>query len=158
MDDKFFIVTLEDGEVVRNITDRIQEMVDEWSLERGHIYVFEEHTTCAMLIQECEPCLICGDLFECLEHIAPVSIKNTDPGEPGYYRHDDLRIRKENLETGGEERVNGHAHLRASLCSPFIVLRVRDYKLHLGKWQRILFFDFDDLGERRDRTISVSVM
>lgn len=153
MDDKYFIVRLEEDELYRNITDRIQRLVSEWSLRDGHINVLVEHTTCAMLIQEDEPCLM-QDMFNCLDRVVPVSRRNRE----GYYRHDDLTVRTKNLETGTEERVNGHAHLRASFFNQSIILRVRGFKLHLGKWQQILFFDFDNLGERRDRTISVSVM
>lgn len=170
-----FTVKLEEGELYRNVTKEVQDIVSgwcvgAWSIPSGHVHVFVEHTTCTLLLQEDEPCLIV-DLFDSLDVIAPksrqISIRDSmrliREGQYRealmYYRHDDPNVRTVNLEEGTEERRNGHSHVRASLVGqPFLTLRIKDGRLKLGRWQQILLLDFDDLQERRERTISVSLM
>lgn len=71
------------------------------------------------------------------------------PDPHSYYKHDDLGVRIKNLDPGRKERINGHAHIRASFLdkSP-IPLVICTGKLDLGRWQQVLFFDFDDLDQR----------
>jgi secondary thiamine-phosphate synthase enzyme len=38
---------------------------------------------------------------------------------------------------------NGHSHLRATLIGPSLTIPFSDGKLILGKWQQIVFLDFD---------------
>lgn len=170
-----FTVRFKERELYRNVTEEIQVIVHDWGMQDGYIHVFVEHTTCTLLLQEDEPCLM-QDLFARLDEIAPQSeglmvrdmIARVNSYHTAdlvrdlrlaYYSHDDPTVRTENLEEGTEERKNGHAHVRASLVGqPFLTLRVKEGKLKLGKWQQILFFDFDDLTERRERTISVDMM
>ena len=158
MQDKYFTVRFENEEFYRNITDKVQEVVVNWNLKDGHIHVFVEHTTCAIFLQEDEPCLM-KDLLLRLGWIAPTSQKKVGeryPDAHSYYRHDDFSVRTKNL--GHKERINGHAHVRASFLDRPWMLRVRNGKIHLGRWQQLLFFDFDDLEERRERKIVVSII
>ena len=116
---------------------------------------FVMHTTCALLLQEDEPCMV-QDLLDRLGKIAPRSARNVPPTSLLYYRHDDHRVRTVNLEPKGRERINGHAHVKASFLSPFLIFWVVNGVIQLGEFQQILFFDFDDLGERRERQVSVT--
>jgi len=72
----------------------------------------------------------------------------------GYFRHDDFSIRTANISPG--ERKNAMAHLKAAMLREMVVLGFNDGKLILGKWQSILFWDFDPKG-RDGRKISVVV-
>ena len=161
--DEQFNVTLGKSELYHNITEQIQGIVSGWELQDGHIDVFVEHTTCAVVLQEDEPCLI-EDIFDRLDEIAPVSLRDIDSSyslsraKGHYYRHDNLKIRTVNLDPSRKERINGHAHVRALFFPQSLVLRIRNGQIHLGRWQQVLFFDFDGLGDRQERTILVSVM
>jgi len=159
--DEQFNITLDKNKLYLNITEQIQDIVSGWELQDGHIDVFVEHTTCAVVLQEDEPCLI-EDIFDRLDEIASVSSRDIDPSNllfrEHYYRHDNLKIRTVNLDPSREERINGHAHVRALFFPQFLVLRIRNGKIHLGRWQQVLFFDFDCLTDSQERTISMSVI
>ena len=146
-----FTVMLDKDEKCRNITKKVQDVVDKWGSVSGLLLVFVKHTTCAISINENEPGLI-KDFLDTMSGIVPTS------REKKYYRHDDLSVRTENLDPDREERVNGHAHIKAMLIGASQTLPVLFGNIILGTWQQILFFDFDDLGERQDRTITVSLL
>lgn len=149
MEDKNFTLTMGENEYCRDVTGEIQNLVQEMGLRNGHIYVLIEHTTCAFALNENESGLK-QDFLDLLDGFAPHS---------RYYRHDDSAVRTENLEESGRERMNGHAHVRSMVMSPYLTLRIRDGRIYLGRWQSILFFDHDDDSSgRRERTISVSVI
>jgi len=143
------------GEDYRNMTPDIQRIIKDRSLKDGLLHIFVMHTTCALLLQEDEPCMV-QDLLDRLGKIAPRSARNVPPTSLLYYRHDDHRVRTVNLEPKGRERINGHAHVKASFLSPFLIFWVVNGVIQLGEFQQILFFDFDDLGERRERQVSVT--
>lgn len=157
MEDKSFTLKMGESEYCRDVTGELQDIVKTMGIENGHIYVLNEHTTCAFALNENESGLK-KDFFDRMDRFAPRSQSEYAAGGLNYYRHDDSAVRTENLEPSGRERMNGHAHSKAMVMSPYLVLRIRIGKMHLGKWQRILFFDFDDMGEKRERTISISVI
>ena len=152
-----FTVKLGKDEKYRNITDLVQKVVKTADLWDGCINIRVKHTTCAIIINEDERGFI-DDLFARLDRIAPQSVKENPMGGLNYYRHDDLSLRTQNIEEGTEERVNGHAHLRASFFPKGHVVDVCEGKLDIGRWEQLIFFDFDDIGPRRERTISVSII
>jgi len=149
-----FTVMLDKNEKCRNITDIVKDMVSKWGAVSGLLLVFVKHTTCAISINENESGLI-KDFSDMLVQIVPTS---GEKHNEKYYRHDDLQIRTENLDKDREERVNGHAHLKAMLIGPSKTMPVINGILNFGTWQQILFFDFDDLAERQERTITVSLL
>lgn len=155
---KNFTVKLGEGEKHKNITEEVQCIVASWGLWEGCINVRVKHTTCALILNEDESGFVDGDLFDRLDNIAPRSQKQYTMGGLNYYRHDDVSLRTQNIEQGAEERINGHAHVRAALFPQGHSIDIVEGKLDLGTWQQILFIDFDDIGPRRDRTISVSVI
>jgi secondary thiamine-phosphate synthase enzyme len=52
--------------------------------------------------------------------------------------------------------TNGHAHARAALLGPSVTVPVRDGRLTVGTWQRIVCVDFDD--RPRTRTVVVQLL
>ena len=64
------------------------------------------------------------------------------------YAHDDLSRRTINV-AGPRERRNGYAHCRAALLGCTETVMVEDGRLCLGRWQRVLFAEFDG-PQRRD--------
>lgn len=150
MHEKQFIVRQGAYRKYENITPEVQKVIDEWNIANGHVHVMVMHTTCSLVIQEDEPCLINSDLFRILEKLAPVE---------GHYQHDDFSVRTQNLDSKRKERKNGFAHMRALLIGkPEYTIPVRDGKLALGRWQQILFLDFDTRERIQPRTVTVSMI
>ena len=73
----------------------------------------------------------------------------------GYLRHNDFSIRTENMHPG--ERQNAAAHLKAAMIRESLLWSFGGGKLNLGKWQSMLFWDFDPMG-RDKRRVQVVVM
>jgi secondary thiamine-phosphate synthase enzyme len=96
------------------------------------------HTTCALFINEFQSALI-DDLKGLVEHLVP---------ERAGYRHDDPRF-------SDCERGNAHSHLRAALLGRSIAVGINDRELSLGRFQSIIFAEFD--GPRK-REITVQVI
>ncbi len=120
---------------IRDITERVQAAVDRSTLKRGTATVFVVGSTAGVTTVEFEPGLV-ADLQEVFEEIAP-SKRDWHHHERW---HDD----------------NGHAHVRASLLGPSVVVPFNDGRLALGTWQQIVFIDFDT--RPRDREIVVQII
>ena len=73
----------------------------------------------------------------------------------GYLKHDDFSIRTENVNPG--ERKNATAHLKAAMIRESLLWSFSGGKLNLGKWQSMLFWDFDPKG-RKERRLQVVVI
>jgi secondary thiamine-phosphate synthase enzyme len=117
-----------------NITDHIQEVVQESDVEEGTALIFYKHTTGAILLIEHEAGMLV-DLENMLELIAPGT---------GEYKHH-LR---------GYDS-NGAAHIRTAMLSVSLTIPIQAGKLALGTFQEIIMLDFD-LGEKM-RTVLVQV-
>lgn len=121
-----------------DITDEVLETIERSGVADGSVLVFSPHTTCCILIARPGPEMRSA-LEETMERLAP---------EDGYYAHDDLDIRTENLVE--DEPANAPAHVfqvmagKASECVP-----VTGGRLALGAGQRILFVELDSSRARR---------
>jgi secondary thiamine-phosphate synthase enzyme len=117
---------------ILDITGEVLDTVHESGITNGSVLVFSPHTTCCVLI--CSPTNgLRESLVETLEAIAPVD---------GYYAHDDLSIRTENLVD--DEPANGPAHLaHAVLGKTSESIPVIDKKVVLGPAQRVLLVELD---------------
>lgn len=125
-----------------DITDRLQELVDDTCVRTGLVNVQTLHTTTAIVVNEHEPLLL-TDFAALFERVAPGAAA---------YRHDDLAVRTMNLTA--DERVNGHAHCRALLLAASACLNVAGGTIRLGRWQRVFFVELDG---GRDRDLSVVI-
>jgi secondary thiamine-phosphate synthase enzyme len=121
-----------------DITEEVVAVVRSSGVENGSVLVFSPHTTCCVLIGP--PGTQTAEKLErAMEALAPAD---------GYYAHDDLNIRTENLAE--DEPANAPAHLfhafagRASECIPVAAGRPA-----LGEDQRVLFVELDSSRERR---------
>lgn len=124
-----------------DLTEKIEEMVDESGVKNGLVNIQTLHTTTAIIINEREPLLI-EDMKAMLESFAPREAR---------YRHDDFQIRTVNLEP--DEPENGHSHCKALFLRASEMINISEGKLLLGRWQRIFLIELD-----RPRARSVSVM
>ena len=136
--DASFTLASEEGTEVSDITKRVRDIVQSSSVSSGIALINTLHTTCALFVNEFQAALI-DDLKGLVERLVP---------ERGGYRHDDPRY-------SDCERGNAHSHLRAALLGRSITVRVNNGELALGRFQSIIFAEFD--GPRK-REIDVQLI
>ncbi len=124
------------------ITDLVQEVVDNADVQEGKVFVFSKHTTAGIVIQENEPLLL-EDFESFLEEIAP---------EDATYRHNNFEIRTVNMNP--DECENGHSHCRHLTIGPSEHLPVSEGEVVTGEWQEIFLLELD---RPRDREVVVQV-
>jgi len=123
-----------DADIIK-ITDEVTEAVAQTGLSDGTVSLFVPGATGALTTLEYEPGVV-HDVQELLDAIAP-------PDK--HYLHNDY------LKDG-----NGHSHVRAGLVGPSLVVPFVDGRLTLGRFQNIVFCDFD--ARPRERSLVVQVM
>ena len=126
-----FTLASEEGTEVSDITKLIRDIVQNSPVSTGIALVNTLHTTCALLVNEFQAALI-DDLKGLVERLVP---------ERGGYRHDDPRY-------SDCERGNAHSHLRAALLGRSIAVGVNSGELTLGRFQSIIFAEFDGPRKR----------
>ena len=112
-----------------NITDEVQDAVDESGIKEGMVLVSAMHITAGVFVNDAENGLI-SDIDKWLEELAPFNIN---------YKH----------HMTGE--TNGDSHLKSLLIGHEIIVPVTNGKLDFGTWQQIYYAEFD--GQRRKRVI-----
>lgn len=120
---------------VIDITEKIESILQSEDMSEGMVHMFIPGATGSITTIEYENGLI-GDIRDAWERIAPGC---------GFYRHD--RYRNDD---------NSHSHIRASIIGPSLCVPFKKKRLVLGRWQRIVFIDFDT--RPREREIVVQVM
>jgi secondary thiamine-phosphate synthase enzyme len=121
---------------VVNITEQVGAAVTLSGISAGTITLFNVGSTAGITTTEYEPGLANYDLKAAFEKIAP---------ENARYEHE---------ETWHDD--NGHAHVRASLLGPSLVVPIIDGRLTLGTWQQIILIDFDT--RPRTRTVVCQIV
>jgi secondary thiamine-phosphate synthase enzyme len=123
---------------VLDVTEEVVDTVRSSGVQNGSVLVFSPHTTCCVLIAA-PGTRTAEKLARAMDALAPPD---------GYYAHDDLDIRTENLTE--DEPANAPAHLfqafagKTSECIP-----VNHGRPALGEDQRVLFVELDSSRERR---------
>ena len=112
-----------------NITDKVQEAVDESGIKEGMVLVSAMHITAGVYVNDAENGLI-SDIDKWLEELAPCKSD---------YKH----------HMTGE--TNGDSHLKSLLIGHEIIVPVTNGQLDFGTWQQIYYAEFD--GQRRKRVI-----
>ncbi len=120
---------------ITDITALIEEEIASSGVSDGTIAIFICGSTAAVTTIEFEPGLI-HDLKETWNRLVPQNI---------LYQHD---------QAWGDG--NGHAHVRAALLGPSLVIPFVSRKLTLGTWQQIVCVDFDN--RHRSRKIVLQIM
>lgn len=117
------------GQIVE-ITDEVRRLLEETGLQTGIINVFVPGATAALTTLEHEPG-VCRDFRELFDFVAPAGRD---------YHHN-----RRGVDT------NGHSHVRAGLLGAFVTMPFEKSELLVGKWQQIVFVDFDEVP--RERTL-----
>jgi thiamine phosphate synthase YjbQ (UPF0047 family) len=147
---QFTLKTTKREEII-NITQPVQSIVSRHSIKEGLCNIFIPHATAAITTMEnvehfrgaekedsfssinenCDE-KVCEDFLEALRKIAP---RNA-------WKHDSVD-------------GNGDAHVKAAIIKPNITIPIQNNRLLLGRWQGIMFCEFDG---PRDRTIIVNCL
>ncbi len=131
--ERLSVETIGNAQLV-DMTAEVQRLVRESDLAEGQVLLFVVGSTAALTTIEYEPGLI-RDLPELLDRLIPA----------GNYHHD------QTWHDG-----NGHAHLRASLMGPSLVIPVEKGCPILGTWQQVVLVDMDTRSRRRDIVVQLS--
>jgi secondary thiamine-phosphate synthase enzyme len=118
-----------------NITDQVQEVIEQAGIKEGMALVYYRHTTGAIRVIEHEVGILV-DLESALDTIMPVD---------GEYKH---HLRGYDL--------NGAAHIRTAILGVSETIPFIDGRLMLGEYQEIILIDMDR-GEKT-RSVVVQVM
>ena len=118
-----------------DITDRVQNIIDEARPNNGVAFLFVPGSTGALTTIEYEPGLT-SDFPAALDRLVPKGI----PYEHEKRWHDG----------------NGHSHVRAALVGPSLTIPFKDSKLLLGTWQQIVIMEMD--VRQRERKIILQIM
>ena len=108
-----------------SFTDQVNRQIRDWSVKEGIAFLFVQHTSASLVINENYDSSARRDMEQFLEHIAP-------EGEPWY-------------EHTVEGKDDSPAHLRTMITNTSLTIPVDDGKLNLGTWQGIY------LAENRSR-------
>ena len=96
----------ERGSQLIDVTGDVTAAVERADVENGMALVYSPHTTCAIVINERESGFI-EDFNDLLAELAP---------SERYYRHDDLEIRTEGIESDTADFPNGHSTSAVGCC------------------------------------------
>ena len=112
-----------------NITDEVQQALEESGIKEGMILVSAMHITAGIYVNDAESGLI-SDIDKWLEELAPFDINYTH-----HY-------------TG---ETNGDSHLKSLLIGHEVIIPVTNGELDFGPWQQVYYAEFD--GQRRKRVL-----
>jgi len=109
------------GKGLYPITDLIQLKIREWSIAEGMCYLFNQHTSASLIINESYNPSARVDMESFMEKIVPEG------------------------QTWHQHRLEGKddspAHIKAMLTQPCLCIPIDNNKLNLGPWQGIYFFE-----------------
>ena len=114
-----------------NITDDVQQAIDESGIREGLCLVNAMHITASVFINDNEYGLH-NDFKKWLEKLAPHEPINS-------YRHNDT----------GED--NADSHLKRQVMGRETVVAITNGELDFGPWEQIFYGEFD--GQRRKRVL-----
>ena len=117
-----------------DITPQVAQKIEESAIKDGTVTLFVAGSTAGLSTIEFERGVL-SDFQSMWERTVPRDIP---------YRHD---------AAWGDG--NGHAHVRASLLGPSLVVPFVNRRLTLGTWQQILMVDFDNRPRSRDIVLQI---
>ena len=117
-----------------DITRQVAQRIEESAIKDGTVTLFMAGSTAGLSTIEFERGLL-SDFQSMWERTVPRDIP---------YRHD---------AAWGDG--NGHAHVRASLLGPSLVIPFVNKRLTLGTWQQIVLVDFDNRPRSREIVLQI---
>lgn len=109
---------------VIDITNQIQNAISSLNKNDGIVLVYVPHTTAGVSINENYDPSVKEDILDFLRKLVP---------SDNNYKHSE---------------GNADAHIKSSLIGNSVMIILENGKIKLGRWQGILFFEFDGPRER----------
>lgn len=131
--EKFSIQTR--GRGLHDITDQLQAIVKQWDVSNGIAFLFVQHTSASLVINENYDPSARRDIEAFLDHIAP-------DGE-NWYEHT------------LEGRDDSPAHMRTIITNTSMQIPVANGRLQLGTWQGIYLAEHRNRSHRRQVILQV---
>jgi secondary thiamine-phosphate synthase enzyme len=117
------------GRGFKDITDQINTQIQDWGVREGVAYLFVQHTSASLVINENYASSSRHDMEQFLEQIAP-------EGE-SWYVH---------TMEGADDSP---AHLRTMITPTSITIPIDDRKLNLGTWQGVFLAEHRRRNQQR---------
>ncbi len=117
------------GRGLYDFTDRINKQIRDWGVDEGMAYLFVQHTSASMVINENYASSARRDIENFLNHIAP-------EGESWY-------------EHTMEGKDDSPAHMRTMITPNSLTIPVDDGQLNLGSWQGVFLAEHRRRGHQR---------
>ena len=134
-------IRTERGPQFIDITDRVEEVIQEAGVQNGFALVFSKHTTAAIRINEAEPHLI-ADMEQMLEKVIPSC-------------HEYAHNRYAHAVSVNGDRPNGHSHCQHLLLGASEAVPIAGGRLMVGRWQRVFLVELD---HGRDREVLINLV
>ncbi|MFL5662178.1 MAG: secondary thiamine-phosphate synthase enzyme YjbQ [Ktedonobacteraceae bacterium] len=119
-----FTVSTQKKDQIVDITDTVENYLQQEKNEQGLCSLFVAHTTCALTTADLDPGTDL-DLLEALRHLLP-RLSYRHPHDPAH----------------------APDHLLSSIIGPSLVLPYAGHQLVLGTWQRIVLVELDGPRQR----------
>lgn len=119
-----FTVSTQKKDQIVDITDTVENYLQQEKNEQGLCSLFVAHTTCALTTADLDPGTDL-DLLEALRHLLP-RLSYRHPHDPAH----------------------APDHLLSSIIGPSLVLPYAAHQLVLGTWQRIVLVELDGPRQR----------
>jgi secondary thiamine-phosphate synthase enzyme len=102
-----------------DVTSQIEKLVEDSGCQNGVCHLYVPHTTAGVLVNEGYDPDVARDMEVALESLVP---------REGDYRH---------------AEGNSDSHIKTALVGSSETVWIVDSLLHLGRWQKIFFAEFD---------------
>jgi secondary thiamine-phosphate synthase enzyme len=119
-----FIKTTKNKEVI-DITEEINQIINENNFKKGLIHLFLLHTTCALTTADLDPGTDL-DMLDAFDKIIP-KLNYRHPHNPNHVSD----------------------HILSSLIGTSLILPIENKKLLLGTWQRVVLIELDGPRDRK---------
>jgi secondary thiamine-phosphate synthase enzyme len=130
--EKFEVRT--NGKGTYEITDQVQDKIDQSKMRNGLATVFVQHTSCSLVIMENADPTARRDLEEFFERLVPEDLD--------YFLH---------TTEGGDDSTS---HIRMALTHTSETIPIADGKMQLGTWQGIFLFEHRRAPHRRKISVT----
>ena len=121
------------GKGMYEITDSIQSVIREWSIQEGVCFLFLQHTSASLITCEAYDPSARRDVEEFYERLAPE--------RQSWYRHTP------------EGPDDSPSHIRTTLTQSSLTIPIDDGCLNLGTWQGIFLFEHRSTPRQRELLI-----
>lgn len=118
-----------------DITDKVQEVIDDSGIREGQVVVYSPHTTMGIMVNHNEPMLL-QDFQKIFHKLVPIDTQ---------YSHDLFELRRAKNADG---RSNGQAHCQNMLIGISETIPVEKGKMLITERQSVFAVEFDGARKR----------